>query len=1153
MVCVIKHIPRSKVNKNSEAYALKAIRTKWVYRNKKDERGVVVRNKERLVSQGHRQEEGIDYDEVFAHVARIKAIRIFLAFASYMGFIVYQMDVKSVFLYGTIDEEVQAKDAHMVCLGVLIYKHKLGFRAYLGGILPAFSRESRVLTLDKSLNPLKSRFLQRILQINVSQPLSFVDPKFPNKVYKVVKALYGLHQASRVWYATLSTFLEKSGYRKGAIDKSLFIKKDKKDIMLVQVYVDDIIFGSTKKSWCDEFEELMKNRLQMSSMSKLTFFLGLQVKQKEDGIFISQDKYVPKILKKFDFLSVNTASTSIETQKPLVKDEEATDVDVHLYRSMISSLRYLTASKPDIMFAVCACSRFQAQFIRNAYKKKLIQVLKIHIDDNVADLLIQKQTVSGKDFSNPFMADQKMYGIQLTMLHSKELASLKQTSLGKDISNPFMADRLPKTTLPTSTMASVIICLATNQKFNFSMYILLSLVKNIEAGVPFFMFPRFVQLLIDHQLGDMSHHKDIYDNPSLTKKVFSDMKRVGIGFYGVVTPLFDYMFILAAKEVGLIQDDVQSISIPIEPSTSKPHKKHKPKKQQTQAPKVSSPEPSPERRLPSPSNDPLPGDVGLDLSKLAIILNRLRKIYSKRLTQRIVPFFDSMIIQQGEGSGTPTESHHTPSQEAQPSSPTHISSSSIPTVIPIPTVTQSEPTPLRQYTRRVRIAQSFALLPIADEPASPARDVSKGEAFPTDSGFITDQDRATIAKSSTLPHDTKPRVTSPAAVEGTQEVEINKLKARVKILEDNQGVIRARSADDTPIKGRRIDEEEEEMATVLTSMDATTVLASGTAKEIPTGSGSIPTAGVEVPTGSDVVPTASRVFATATVVTPYSRRKGKKVMVESDTPKKQRLQEQIDARIARELEEQLEREHKRMSEQKARDAEVVRIHAEEELKSMIDGLDRNNETIAKYLQEYQQFAAELPLERRIELISDLVKYQENYAKIYKFQSQQRRLWTKKQKRDYYMAVIRNNLGWKVKDFKGMTFEEMEAKFNSVYKQMEDFIPMGSKEEAERYKRKAIRFDQESSKKLKSSEEIIEEAKSTDEIPKEKIKEMMQLIPIEEVYVEALQVKHPIIDWKVHNEGQRSYWKIIRLGGSSAYYQFFVDLLKHLDREDLNQL
>nr|GEV73520.1 hypothetical protein [Tanacetum cinerariifolium] len=175
-------------------------------------------------------------------------------------------------------------------------------------------------------------------------------------------------------------------------------------------------------------------------------------------------------------------------------------------------------------------------------------------------------------------------------------------------------------------MASAIICLATNQKFNFSRYILLSLVKNIEAGVPFFMFPWFVQLLIDHQLGDMSHHKDIYDNPSLTKKVFANMKRVGTGFSGVVTPLFDNMLVPAGKEVGLIQDDVQLITIPTKPSTFKPYKKHKSKKQQTQALKVPSPEPSPEHRLPSPSNDPLPGgEDSLKLKELIDLCTHLSK------------------------------------------------------------------------------------------------------------------------------------------------------------------------------------------------------------------------------------------------------------------------------------------------------------------------------------------------------------------------------------------------------------------------------------------------------------------------------------------------------------------------------------------------
>nr|GEV71971.1 retrovirus-related Pol polyprotein from transposon TNT 1-94 [Tanacetum cinerariifolium] len=217
-------------------------------------------------------EEGIDYEEVFAPVARIKAIRLFLAYASFMGFMVYQMDVKSAFLYGTIEEEVY-----------------------------------------------------------VCQPLGFEDLDYPEKVYKEVKALYGLHQAPRAWYETLASYLLENGFQRGKIDQTLFIKRQKGDILLVQIYVDDIIFGSINKDLCKAFEKLMKDKFQMSSMGELTFFLGLQVKQKKDGIFISQDKY----------------------------DPDGKDVDVHTYKLMIGSLMYLTSSRPDIMFAVCACARFQ--------------------------------------------------------------------------------------------------------------------------------------------------------------------------------------------------------------------------------------------------------------------------------------------------------------------------------------------------------------------------------------------------------------------------------------------------------------------------------------------------------------------------------------------------------------------------------------------------------------------------------------------------------------------------------------------------------------------------------------------------------------------------------------------------------------------------
>ncbi|GJR24609.1 putative ribonuclease H-like domain-containing protein [Tanacetum coccineum] len=197
------------------------------------------------------------------------------------------------------------------------------------------------------------------LRVHRDHHKGFVDPAHLNKVYKVIKALYGLHQASRAWFETLSSFLLENGFRRGTIDKTLFIKKNKSDIMLVQVYVDDIIFGSTTQSMCTEFKDCMHKRFQMSSMGELTFFLGLQVKQQPDGIFISQDKYVANILKKFDFFSIKTATTPIVTNKPLVKDEDGVDVDVHIYRSMIGSLMYMIASRPDIMFAVCACARFQ--------------------------------------------------------------------------------------------------------------------------------------------------------------------------------------------------------------------------------------------------------------------------------------------------------------------------------------------------------------------------------------------------------------------------------------------------------------------------------------------------------------------------------------------------------------------------------------------------------------------------------------------------------------------------------------------------------------------------------------------------------------------------------------------------------------------------
>ena len=262
------------------------IGTKWVFRNKLDENCTVTRNKARLVAKGYSQQEGIDYDETFAPVARLEAIRIFLAFAAHSNFKVYQMDVKSAFLNGELDEEVY--------------------------------------------------------------------------VYYLFKAIYGLKQAPRKWYDTLSSFLIENGFTRGVIDKTLFTKMHKSDMILVQVYVDDIIFGSTNDDLCKRFAKLMQSKFEMSLMGELKFFLGLQVSQRIDGIFICQSKYLKDLLKKYNMEDSASARTPSSTAVKLGTCDNSIKVDITSYRGMIGSLLYLTASRPDIMYATCLCARFQA-------------------------------------------------------------------------------------------------------------------------------------------------------------------------------------------------------------------------------------------------------------------------------------------------------------------------------------------------------------------------------------------------------------------------------------------------------------------------------------------------------------------------------------------------------------------------------------------------------------------------------------------------------------------------------------------------------------------------------------------------------------------------------------------------------------------------
>nr|GEU90020.1 hypothetical protein [Tanacetum cinerariifolium]GEU91907.1 hypothetical protein [Tanacetum cinerariifolium] len=603
-------------------------------RNKNDKRGIVVRNKARLVAHGSTQEEGLDYEEVFALVARIEAMRLFLAYASFIGFMVYQMDVKSAFLYGTIEEEVY-----------------------------------------------------------VCQPLGFKDPDYPEK---------------------------------GKIDKTLFIKKQKGDILLVQVYVDDIIFGSTNKYLCKAFEKLTKDKFQMSSMGELTFFLGLQVKQKADGILINQDKYVAKILRKFSLTDRKSASTPIDTKKPLLKDPDGKDVDVHTYKSMIGSLMYLTSSRPDIMFVVCACACFQVtpkalhlhavkrifRYLKGKphlglwYPKDLPFNLVAYSDSDYAVvatssteaeyaaaaswlclgamdsksiarlwviqssmrllermLHVSNQTISGKDTSNPLMADNLPKIVWYSTHHVALMKSWlvqKQTALGKDESNPFIVDSLLKTIWLIVTAVSLkfllfalrlddaesIDCLPNEEIF---IELLRMGYEKPSTKLTFykeFFSPQW-KFLIHTLLQYMSAKRTSWKEFSSFMALAVICLSTGKGFSRVETPLSKGMIVAqqaddVADEVaaGVDVDDVPAAdaepTLP-SPTTQPPPPKELPSTSQV----VPTPPPSPIAQPSSPSQQQQPSPpttVSMDLLQI------LLKTYAT-LTRRVENLEQDKIVQ----------------------------------------------------------------------------------------------------------------------------------------------------------------------------------------------------------------------------------------------------------------------------------------------------------------------------------------------------------------------------------------------------------------------------------------------------------------------------------------------------------------------------
>nr|GEX13197.1 hypothetical protein [Tanacetum cinerariifolium] len=347
----------------------------------------------------------------------------------------------------------------------------------------------------------KSAFLNGTIEeeVYVCQPLGFKDLDHPDKVYKVVKALYKLHQALRAWYETLANYLLANGFHRGKIDQTLFIKKQ-------------------------------KDKFQMSSMGELAFFLGLQEKQKDNGILISQDKYVAKILRKFGLINRKLACTPIDIEKPLLKDPDGEDTDVHIYRSMIGSLMYLTSSKPDITLKVSHLHAIKRIFRYLKVKPHLglwypedspFNLVAYSNSDYAGASLDRKSTTKGCQF----------LGYRLISWQCK-----KQT---------VVATSLTKAEYVATTSCCGQVLWIQNQLLDYGM------VRNVNSPSKFLMYLRFLQVMINAQVDDLSSHNTKYTSPALTQKVFANMKRIGKGFSGVETPLFDAM---------LVQQQVQNVA-----------------------------------------------------------------------------------------------------------------------------------------------------------------------------------------------------------------------------------------------------------------------------------------------------------------------------------------------------------------------------------------------------------------------------------------------------------------------------------------------------------------------------------------------------------------------------------------------------------------
>ncbi|GJV60350.1 putative ribonuclease H-like domain-containing protein [Tanacetum coccineum] len=934
------------------------IGTKWIFKNKKDKRCIVIRNKARLVTQGYTQEEGIDYDDVFTPVARIEAIRLFLAYASFMGFMVYQMDVKSDFLYGQIEEEFY-------------------------------------------------------------------------------------------------------------------------------VYVDDIIFGSTNKELCNGFEKLMEEKFQMSSMGELNFFLGLQVQQKKDRIFISYDKYVDEILKKFNYPDVKSASTLVDLEKPLVKDRDATDVDAHLYRSMIRSLMYLTTSRPDIMFAckkqtVVATSKTEAEYVAAAsccgqvlwiqnqlldYGYNFMNTM-IHIDNN--NLLTKgfnagrfqylvsreencahKQSRMNGRTCNIRQKGVKQFGKTKefrTLSGKHNMVAYLEKSEGSEgfheiidflnashikyalTKNPTIYVSFIKQfwrTATASTDANEQVKLTASIDGHVKTITEASLRRHLKLedndGVTSLpnseifkqlALMRFIQICLDMQNKHLQPYTKTYAAHSLKNKVFSNIKRALRGYSGVEVPLFPTM--------------------------------------------LNAPTTSPSRITSSPSLSPDPSP------------------------------------------------HHTSTSAPSTSQPQHSQPS--PDVKEL--VLSPHESPLQSVCSLGRDEGSQSLYELTALCTTLSKKVE---------GLESDMKQTKVTYNDAL---TK-LIKKVKKLEHIIKTSKSRRRARVVLLEDED------AQEDSSKQRRKISDIDKDPNISLVQdeevtwfQDANTEIpekASNDTELVLQGSGeNVSTTSRQVSIAD--IGTASEIGSIAGI-----KAKDKAIRLEEQFNEEEAQRIARDAKIAKQLHEEMN---------KTRQESVV---AKDDQAHVIDWSDPS---VIRYH----------ALKIRPRSVSEV--------------------------RKNMCVYLKNQGGYKMKDFKGMSCDDIRLIFERVWDQINSFVPMHSEFESQRrLKRKSQEVQEEPAEtqitKTKQVEEVVqkkslarkkgeesaERQKLEDDVEKEELQVYLNIVIEDEgLDVESLSTKYPIVDWKTHVLTETFiYYQIIRADGSSKNYKIFSEMLYDFDRQDVLEL